>query len=58
MKFINILTNVISEQKRHKFESETYTKINSTVDKLWNDRNKEYKGKTIVDYIRSLKPIK
>ena len=51
MKFINILTNVISEQKRHKFDSETYTKINSTVDKLWNDRNKEYKGKTIVDYL-------
>ena len=51
MKFINILTNVISEQKRHKFDPETYGKIHSIVDKLWNDRNKEYKGKTVVDYL-------
>ena len=51
MKFLNILSTVISEQKRHKFESETYAKIHSLVDSLWNDRNKEYKGKTIVDYV-------
>jgi hypothetical protein len=46
VKFINILKDVISEQKRHKFEPETYAKIHSIVEKLWNDRNKEYKGKT------------
>jgi hypothetical protein len=51
IKFINILSTVISEQKRHKFESETYAKLHSLVDSLWNDRNKEYKGKTIVDYV-------
>jgi len=51
IKFIPILSDVITEQKRHKFDSETYAKIHSVVDKLWNDRNIEYKGKTIVDYI-------
>jgi len=51
IKFIPILSDVITEQKRHKFDTETYAKIHSVVDKLWNDRNIEYKGKTIVDYI-------
>lgn len=51
IKFIPILSDVITEQKRHKFDPETYAKIHSVVDKLWNDRNIEYKGKTIVDYI-------
>jgi|688.fasta_scaffold206139_2 hypothetical protein len=51
IKFIPILSDVITEQKRHKFDSETYAKIHSVVDKLWNDRNIEYKGKTIVDHI-------
>lgn len=51
IKFIPILSDVINEQKRHKFEPETYAKIHSLVNKLWNDRNKEYRGKTIIDYI-------
>ena len=51
IKFINILSDVITEQKRHKFDPETYSKLQSLVDSLWNDRNKEYKGKTIVDYV-------
>ena len=51
IKFINILSDVITEQKRHKFDPETYAKLHSLVDSLWNDRNKEYKGKTIVDYV-------
>lgn len=51
IKFINILSDVITEQKRHRFEPETYAKIHSIVEKLWNERNKEYKGKTIVDYL-------
>jgi len=51
IKFIPILSYVINEQKRHKFEPETYAKIHSLVNKLWNDRNKEYRGKTIIDYI-------
>ena len=51
IKFIPILSEVITEQKRHKFEPNTYAKIHSLVDKLWKDKNKEYKGKTIVDYL-------
>ena len=51
IKFIDILSDVITEQKRHKFDPETYSKLQSLVDSLWNDRNKEYKGKTIVDYV-------
>jgi hypothetical protein len=51
IKFIPILSDVITEQKRHKFDPETYAKIHSVVNKLWNDRNIEYKGKTIVDYL-------
>lgn len=51
MKFINILKNVISEQKRYRFQPEVYEKIHSVVDNLWNDRKKEYKGKTTVDTI-------
>ena len=51
IKFIDILSDVITEQKRHKFDPETYAKLHSLVDSLWNDRNIEYKGKTIVDYV-------
>ena len=51
IKFINILTDVIVEQKRHRFEPETYEKIHSIVNDLWNDRNYPYKGKTVVDYL-------
>ena len=51
IKFINILSDVIVEQKRHKFEPETYEKIHSIVNDLWNDRNIPYKGKTVVDYL-------
>jgi hypothetical protein len=51
IKFINILSDVIVEQKRHKFEPETYEKIHSIVSKLWNNRTYPYKGKTVVDYL-------
>ena len=50
MKFINILTSVISEQKKYNFPPETQSKINSVVNKLWNDRNKKYTKKTMVDF--------
>lgn len=51
IKFINILSEtVISEQKKYKFQPETISKLRSVVDKLWNDRNKKYKGKTPVDF--------
>lgn len=51
MKIIPILSDVITEQKRHRFDSETYARINSVIDKLWKDRNLKYKGITPVDII-------
>ena len=52
MKFINILSSVISEQKRFKFDPETYTKLLVLTDKLWANRNKEYDKKTEVDHFQ------
>ena len=49
MKIINILTNVINEQKRFQFDPETYQKLVSLTEKLWGMRNKEFKKKTLVD---------
>jgi hypothetical protein len=51
IKFIDILTNVISEAKRYQFAPETYFKMSSVVEDLWKNRNKEYKKKTLVDVI-------
>jgi hypothetical protein len=52
MKFLNILTSVITEAKRYQFDPETHIKLVSTVEDLWRDRNKDYKKKTLVDEIR------
>ena len=49
IKIIDILTNVISEQKRFQFDPETYQKLVSLTEKLWGMRNKEFKKKTLVD---------
>lgn len=51
-KFLNILTSIISEQKRYKFAPETYEKINKAVSKLWDNRNRKYTKKTLVDVIQ------
>jgi hypothetical protein len=51
MKFIPILSDVISEQKRHKFDPITYAKLHSVVDKLWKDKDFNYKGITNIDII-------
>jgi len=51
IKFINILTNVISEQKRYKLDPEVYTKLMELSDRLWASRNKPYTKKTLVDQI-------
>lgn len=51
IKILNILDNLIHEQKRYKFEPNVYTKINTVVDKLWAGRNKIYDKKTKVDII-------
>jgi len=50
-KFINILTQVISEQKRYKFAPDVYEKLHRVVDELWKNRNNTYKGKTVVDQL-------
>jgi hypothetical protein len=49
MKFINILETVISEQKKYKFQPEVLQKLKVITIKLWNDRKKKYKGRTLVD---------
>jgi len=51
MKFINILENVITEQKRFKFNPEVYTKMIDVTDKLWSSRNKNFDKETQVDSI-------
>ena len=45
IKFVNILKSVITEAKRYRFEPETLERINKVVDKLWADREKDYKKK-------------
>lgn len=49
IKFINILSSVITEQKRFKFDPETYAKLVELTDKLWSTRNVKYDRKTQVD---------
>lgn len=51
VKFINILDSVINEQKRHKFDPQTYVLIGSVVERLWADRNKPYKGITPIENV-------
>jgi hypothetical protein len=42
IKFVNILKSVITEAKRYKFTPETLDRMNKVVDKLWDDRKKDY----------------
>jgi hypothetical protein len=49
IKFINILENVISEQKKYQFHPEVLQKLKDITNRLWNDRKKKYKGRTLVD---------
>ena len=52
MKFINILETVISEQKRFRFNPETYARLTELTNKLWANRNKQYDKKTKVDQLQ------
>lgn len=52
MKFLNILSKLLTEAKRYQFDPETRMKLISVVEDLWKDRNKPYNGKTLVDQIR------
>ena len=49
IKFINILSNVISEQKRYKLSPEDYTKLQELTDRLWTLHSKEIPRKIEVD---------
>ena len=49
IKFINILSNVISEQKRYKLSPVDHAKLLELTDRLWTLRSKEFKRKTEVD---------
>jgi hypothetical protein len=49
IKFINILSNVISEQKRYKLSPEDYTRLQELTDRLWSLRSKEFPKKVEVD---------
>ena len=51
IKFINILSNVISEQKRYKLSPEDYTKLLELTDRLWTLHSKEIPRKIEVDQI-------
>jgi hypothetical protein len=49
IKFINILSNVISEQKRYKLSPEDYTKLLELTDRLWALYSKDIPRKIEVD---------
>jgi hypothetical protein len=51
-KILNILDNLISEQKRDVIDPTLRTKLEELTNKLWTNRNKSYKGKTLIDQIQ------
>jgi hypothetical protein len=51
IKFLPILSNVISEQKRYQMNPETRSKLKDLADSLWSMRNKKFSKKTMVDQL-------
>lgn len=49
IKFLNILSNVISEQKRYKLSPEDYTRLQELTNRLWALRSKNFPKKVEVD---------
>lgn len=49
VKFIDILSSVISEQKRYKLQPEVYEKLHKITDELWSIRKKKFTKKTLFD---------
>lgn len=41
-KFLNILTNILTEAKRYKFAPDVLKRMEDVTEKLWADRNKDY----------------
>lgn len=50
-KFLHILDDLISEQKRDVLDPKVYSSLERLSDKLWSDRNKQYKRKTFIEQI-------
>jgi len=50
-KILNILENIIQEQKRDVLDPKLYSELERLTDKLWSKRNKEYKSKTFIESI-------
>lgn len=50
-KFLQILDNIILEQKREVLNPELYSRLESLANKLWANKDKQYKGKTTVEQI-------
>ena len=51
-KIVKILSELITESKRFKFDEKTYLEMMTLAQKLWNLRNKKFTKKTIVDGFR------
>ena len=49
IKFLDILTNVISESKRYKLQPEEYTRLLELSNRLWALRSKNYPTRKMVD---------
>lgn len=50
-KFINILSNILSEASRFKMDPETSFLLHDLAERLWSSRNKKFTRKTLVDKI-------
>ena len=50
-RLVNILNEIITEGKRYHFDPEVYLRLHAVVDELWNNKNKVYKKKTLIDKI-------
>ena len=51
IKFLPILSNVISEQKRYQMNPDTRSKLKDLASSLWSMRNKKFSKKTMVDQL-------
>lgn len=54
IKFLNILTNVISESKRYKLQPEEQTKLMELTNRLWTLRSKNFSKRKLVDQMEFL----
>lgn len=50
-KILQILDNIILEQKREVLNPELYSRLESLANRLWANKDKQYKGKTTVEQI-------